>query len=183
MTKACGLESLPIELVLAVLENLNDVKDLKALVRSSPVCHKCYATHRNAIFTKVTLRTISVRLHACGERRFSTDQLPTIWLQFKNTYRERCPGLDPAIQSCYIQMSTGITEEITFTVPECMELLSIVDGLMWLMENGVIKVSDKPWFSDNELDSCYDFGALEDSDMPWLSELEGWHAFGTSEEI
>jgi hypothetical protein len=126
MASASKLDSLPTELMMAILGQVPDVKTLSALVHASPRLHAVYSAVRESVLTKAILRELGTKDLPLDIEAFLKPAGVYCLFTTKETLD---PNLRPAVKSCQVQSSKAV--DIILSVNQCIALRTIVSYYGW----------------------------------------------------
>ena len=120
------METLPAELILQIIDHVQELPTLSALVHASPVFHRVYAAHRAELLTKITLRSLEARGVLFPE--------PVSWAEVCFTDGESAvlPLLEEAdslrfvLKEINLQLESKRRSRMVFSVDECLILRKIL---------------------------------------------------------
>lgn len=122
----CALERLPVELKILILSQLEDVRTLYKMVRTSPAYHAAYLAARREILTRVTLR------HLISTRNMDIlDRAPVVELAVHRNYfiSDYLSELIAIIKDARRQHKNG--RRIILEVEQCTTLRKLRDYVPW----------------------------------------------------
>ncbi len=131
MASANKVESLPTELIMAILSQVSDIKTLSALVHASPRLHAVYSTVRESVLTKTVLRELGTKGSPLDLKAFLK---PAGVYCLYTTNKMLDPNLQSAVKRCQIQNSKAV--DIILNISHCVALRTIVFYYGWTIVEG-----------------------------------------------
>ena len=120
-----GIDSLPVELRIQILDEIEDHPTLSALVHASPVIHKVYAAHRSKILPQMTLRTLKARGIVFTKPIDWAEVCFKTGKQYRKPCREEQSLLSSLFQSINQQLRSPSVTPAAFNVQQCLCLMKI----------------------------------------------------------
>lgn len=138
-----SIDSLPIELEIQILDEIEDISTLSALIHASPAIHKIYVAHRSKILPQITLRTLKARgivfttAIDWAEVCFRTGK------QYRKPCREEQSLLLFVFQSINRQLQSHSSTPMVFDVQQCLCLLKIAHMITYRGGDNTKKVLEQ----------------------------------------